>query len=106
MMVINMQIQARTAEDFRKTPDAAGLLTIDDNQSGDGVKIDLPGAGNGRQVVGVTGDKIAHPLFLGTGKRDPRSGVEPGSSSHSPQAVEIGIYVSGDDIHSVLFVGA
>ena len=45
MMIVDMQIQTGTSQDLRKAPDAAGLLTIDDNQTGDSLKIDILGAG-------------------------------------------------------------
>ena len=49
MMIVNVQFQAGTFENLRKTPDTGSLLAIDDNQAGDGVEINILGAGNGRK---------------------------------------------------------
>jgi hypothetical protein len=48
----------------------------------------------------MSGDKVAHPLFLGTGERDQRPRVESAGGGHGAQAVEIRIYVGGDDVHT------
>jgi hypothetical protein len=50
----------------------------------------------------MAGEKVAHPLFLGTGKGDQRAGIEPRRSRHGAQAIEIGIYVGGDNVHKAL----
>jgi hypothetical protein len=47
----------------------------------------------------MTGNKIAHTLFLGAGKGNQCPGVQPRSGCHGAQAVKIGIYVGGDDVH-------
>ena len=99
MVVIDMHLKIGTIESFSKAADAGGLLTVDDDQAGDVFQTNVLGAGKDREVVGVLGDKIAHPLFLGTGEGKQRAGIEPQGRHHGAEAVEIGIYVGGDDIH-------
>lgn len=56
------------------------------------------------QVVGVLGDEVPHPLFLGAGKGQQGAGVESEGRHHGAQAIEVGIQMSCDDIHVHSFV--
>ena len=49
-MVVDVDLEAGTSENLLETPDAVGLLAVDDDQAGNGSEVDVPGAGNGRQA--------------------------------------------------------
>ncbi len=99
MMIVDVQLDPWPPGDGGERTDALGLAHIHQDQASDSVEIDIA---NAFETVGVKGafqEEIPQTAFLGAGEDHLRLGIKAFGRDHGAQAVEIGIDVSGDNVH-------
>ena len=100
MMVIEVDRDAGTAKSAFELSQAAGIAVINDDQPGDLLHIDVPESFGLDGVSGRFDKEVPHALFLGAGEDQLGAGVKLLRRHHGGQGVEIGIRMTGNDLHS------
>jgi len=101
MVVVDVHRHPLAAGDGAKGTDAVELAHVDQDQPFDGVEVDVLDAFETVGVNGAAEEELAQAFFLGAGKDQFGTRVEPPRGNHRPQAVEIGVDVGGNDVHRV-----
>ncbi len=99
MVIVDMQLDAVATGELSEGTDAVGLAHVDQDQSGDGIEIDLLDALDVEGVGGALQEELPQAAFLGAGEDHLRLGIELAGGDHAPETVEIGVDVGGDDVH-------
>ncbi len=98
VMIVDMDVQVRTVDDFPEFPDPVRLAGVDQNQPFDPVQGDLLQLDEIIEVDGGLEKKITQILLLGAGEDQQGLRVEFFGGQHGGQSVEVGVQVRGDDL--------
>jgi len=98
MVIVNMDVSIRT-DDLGEFPDAAGLTSVDQDQTFHLVEVDILDPFHFKRIQGRMDEKISKAPLLRPWKDQNGMGIELLGGHHGGQGVKVSIGVGGNDFH-------
>ena len=98
-MIVYMQLNALFPGDLIKSPDPPFHLDVNEYQARNCIHIDIPHPREGKRDESRFDEEFSQVLFLGSGEDHLRFRIEPLSSHHGSEGIEISVKMCRYNIH-------
>ena len=105
MVVVDVDRNARAADQLPEDPDAGAAADVDQDEAGHLVEVDLAGLAHRQVVEGGLDEEPLDRLLLRPRQDADRLGVKLARRQHRRDRVEVGVQVGGDDVHGAATPG-